>query len=238
MQHQNKNEVSPSTVREGNDENEMEMEMLGISKSSEKVKKVAVAAIMASLSVAVTPIAAGIPRIPGFGIAIFDPISLFWMIAFLIGGFWVGLVSMITGAIMLNFFDPTPIFGPLLKFLATFPMVVLPWLAVRKTGDKRHSRLLSVAAKVAQRKEPSHQGGIILSGERVFGALMMVSYLIRISMMVPVNLVVVPFIWGVTDAGFIITYTLILNTLQSFWDALIPFIVVHRTPVFRNYGMW
>ncbi|NHJ13581.1 MAG: hypothetical protein EAX95_07880 [Candidatus Thorarchaeota archaeon] len=222
-------------IPEQNDDEEVEMKLAAKSKTSETAKKVAVAAILASLSVAVSPIALVIPRIPGFGIAVFDPISIFWMIAFLVGGFWVGLVSMVTGAFMLNFFDPFPIFGPLLKFLATFPMIVLPWLAVRNAGGEREYWESEVEE---ERPDPENPRGALLSKGRFFAVLMVFSYVIRISLMVPVNLVVVPFIWGVTDAGFIITYTLILNTLQSFWDALIPFIVIHRTPIFSNYGMW
>lgn len=238
MQSPNKKEVSASLIHENDDEEEVDMELAATSETSETAKKVAVAAVLASLSVAVSPIAAGIPRIPLFGIAIFDPISLFWMIAFLVGGFWVGLFSMATGAFMLNFFDPYPIFGPMLKFLATFPMVILPWLAVRNTENQGQSRLLSIVQRIGRQPDSGNLGGALLSKTRIFSLLMVLSYLVRIAVMTPVNLIVVPFIWGVTDPGFIIIYTVGLNTIQSFWDAFIPFIVVHRTPIFSNYGMW
>jgi hypothetical protein len=57
--------------------------------------------------------------------------------------------------------------------------------------------------------------------------------------MIPLNLVVVPILFpGFLTVEEIIIYTLILNTLQSFWDALIPYVVAYETPVYDNFGMW
>ena len=47
MQRSNKKEVSASLTQDKNDEDEVEMEMLATSKTSETAKKVAVAAILA-----------------------------------------------------------------------------------------------------------------------------------------------------------------------------------------------
>ncbi|MHA2385611.1 MAG: hypothetical protein ACXAEE_05320, partial [Candidatus Thorarchaeota archaeon] len=184
------------------------------------------------------PVASFVPRVPTFGIAVFDPISLFWVIAFLLGGFWVGLFSMTAGGIMLNFFDPFPIIGPFLKFLATAPMVVLPWLAVRRNGNQDGRSVRTLSSRLSGAVDQDIRGGSALSRMRFYVGLMLLAYLVRLTLMIPVNLAVVPFIWGVSDPVFIISYTVVLNTIQSFWDAFLPFIVIHRTQVFKNYGMW
>jgi hypothetical protein len=217
---------------------EVDWQLTDTSQSAERVKKVAAAAILASLSIAVSPVASMVPRVPLFGIAVFDPISLFWVIAFLVGGIWVGSVSMVAGVIMLNFFDPYPIIGPLLKFLATAPMIVLPWLAVRGASGVGKGGILSRIPFLRDGIEEGAEGGSMLSGRYLYGVLMFLAYLVRLAVMIPVNLTVVPILWGVGDFVFIVGYTLVLNTIQSFWDAFLPFMVIHRTPVFKNYGMW
>jgi len=239
MREQKDQELATKMAKPEEDEyGEVDWELSEVSSSAERTKKIAVAAILASLSVAVSPVASFVPRVPTFGIAIFDPISLFWIIAFLVGGIWVGLFSMAAGGIMLNFFDPFPIIGPMLKVLATAPMVILPWLAVRRNGDQQERRVLRIASRLTGADENESRGGLALSKVRYYTGLMFLAYLIRLAMMIPVNLVVVPFIWGVSDPTFIISYTVILNTIQSFWDAFLPFLVIHRTQVFKSYGMW
>ena len=239
MREQKDQELATKMAKSEEDQyDEVDWELSEVSTSAERTKKIAAAAILASLSVAVSPVASFVPRVPTFGIAIFDPISLFWIIAFLVGGIWVGLFSMVAGGIMLNFFDPFPIIGPLLKVLATAPMVILPWLAVRRNGDQQERSVLRVTSRLTGAVADDSRGGLALSKIRLYTGLMFLAFLIRLAMMIPVNLVVVPFIWGVSDPTFIISYTVILNTIQSFWDAFLPFIVIHRTQVFKSYGMW
>ncbi|MFW9920148.1 MAG: hypothetical protein ACFFED_11140, partial [Candidatus Thorarchaeota archaeon] len=67
---------------------------------------------------------------------------------------------------------------------------------------------------------------------------MLVAYLVRLSLMMPLNLVIVPALFGISDVSFIIMYTLILNTLQSLWDTLVPFLIVYRTRIFDEFRMW
>ena len=237
MQSRSRQEV-PKMVPSEDENEDDDWQLADTSQSAERVKKVAAAAILASLSIAVSPIASFVPRIPMFGIAVFDPISLFWVIAFLVGGIWVGSVSMVAGVIMLNFFDPYPIIGPLLKFLATAPMILLPWLTVRGASRAGKDGILSRIPLLGNGIEEGAEGGIMLSGRYLYGALMFLAYLVRLAVMIPVNLTVVPILWGIGDFAFIVGYTLVLNTVQSLWDAFLPFIVIHRTPVFKNYGMW
>ena len=75
------------------EESHEDMDLSETSESAERVKKVVTASVLAALSIAVAPIASFVPRIPGWGIALFDPVSIFWVVAFLLGGYWVGILS-------------------------------------------------------------------------------------------------------------------------------------------------
>ncbi len=195
-----------------------EFELAKVSPESDVVKQAALAALMAALSLASSPIASVVPRIPIWNIALFDPVSFFWIIAFLIGGIFVGLVAVFAGTVGLFFFDPSGI-GPIFKLLATAPMIIIPWLAVRFTARET--------------------GGKKLASPIFYITAMIVAFLVRLLIMVPTNLVMVPILYGdIWTADFIVTYALILNTSQSIWDALIPFLIVYPTGVFKHFKMW
>ncbi|MFO7836000.1 MAG: hypothetical protein R6V83_05045 [Candidatus Thorarchaeota archaeon] len=183
-----------------------------------RTKKIAVAGVLAALSVAVAPIAQVIPRIPGWQIALFDPVSIFWIIAFLIGGIEVGVTSMTVGTIALFFFDPSAPIGPLLKFAATAPMIIIPWLGM-KVGD-------------------TETAGKGLDNLRNYAALMVVGTIIRLVIMIPLNLIIVPLFFGIDNTAFLITYAIILNIIQAFWDTVIPYGIVHKTTLFEEFGLW
>jgi hypothetical protein len=185
--------------------------------SSDATRKVAVGGILGALSIALSATATFIPRIPLWGIALFDPVSLIWIIAFLIGGIEVGIITTYAGFFGLFLFDPTGV-GPIFKFLATVPMILIPWLGTQFSKKQ--------------------MGGKQLSSAKTLSVYMIIGFIIRLGIMIPLNLVMVPLLFGMTDVTFIITYTLILNSLQSFWDALIPYLIVHRTGLFENFRMW
>lgn len=194
-----------------------EMDLTQTSESAERVKQVVTASVLAALSIAVAPVASVVPRIPVWGIAIFDPVSIFWIISFLLGGFTVGLLSTIAGTLGLFLYDPTAI-GPVFKLLATLPMIVVPWFGVRRLN--------------------SDVGGGSLSKARFYGMLMIAAFILRLAIMVPVNLAYGAIAYPFFTIDFILSYAIILNGFQSLWDALIPFIIVHRTDVFRVFKMW
>ncbi|MHA1949226.1 MAG: hypothetical protein ACXAAO_04430 [Candidatus Thorarchaeota archaeon] len=205
-------------VSEVEDMESEEFELTEVSEESKRVKQAAFAAIMAALSLASSPIVSVIPRIPGWDIALFDPVSFFWIIAFLVGGYFVGSVTAIAGTIGLFFFDPSG-FGPLFKLLATAPMIIIPWLAVRFSAPE--------------------EGGSKLASLQYFVMVMLAATALRLLIMVPTNLVMVPLLYGpFLTADFIISYTIILNLSQSLWDALIPYLLVHKSQIFEKFGMW
>ncbi len=199
------------------DKNPDDMDLSSTSESAERVKQVVTASVLAALSIAVAPVASFVPRIPGWGIALFDPVSIFWVVAFLMGGYRVGLLSVFSGTFGLFLYDPTGI-GPIFKLLATLPMILVPWFGVRRLG--------------------SMAGGESLSRSRFYGSLMLLAFVLRIGIMVPVNLLYWSLVLPIFTVEFIVTYVIILNAFQSMWDALIPFIIVHKTGVFKSFGMW
>ena len=199
------------------DQGSIEMELVKTSDSADDVMEIVVASVLASLSIAVAPVAGFLTRVAGWGIALFDPVSLFWIAAFLIGGRKVGFVSMAAGTVGLLFFDPTGI-GPFFKLVATAPMIIIPWvLANRSEHDRK---------------------GMYLSDTRVYAVSMLGASILRLGIMIPVNLMVVPIIWPFIGTFEIIMITLTLNAFQSFWDALVPYVIVHKTPVYDKFGMW
>ncbi len=196
---------------------EEKMHLLEGDSYAERSKKIAVSAILGALSIALGATSSFIPRIPGWGIALFDPVSIVWVIAFLIGGIEVGIITTYAGFFGLFLFDPTGV-GPVFKFLATIPLILIPWLGLKLSNMK--------------------DDGAYLSIRKYYARYMFVGYLARLAIMLPLNLAIVPALFGISDVMFIIEYTLILNTLQSLWDTLVPFLIAYRTPVFQEFRMW
>jgi hypothetical protein len=154
----------------------------------------------------------------GWGIALFDHVSIFWMVSFLIGGPLVGSISLFAGGIALFPFDPFSPFGPIFKIIATLPMMVIPWYGVRK--------LRTV------------EGGESLSRPKFYATLMFLAFLLRIAIMVPINIAYLALFAPVISLEVIINFGIILNASQSLWDALIPFLVVYPTGLFKHFKMW
>ena len=66
----------PESINGAERSEDEELELTDLSERSLMTKKIALAAIFASLSIAITPVASIIPRMP-WGIALFDPSSFF-----------------------------------------------------------------------------------------------------------------------------------------------------------------
>ncbi len=199
-------------------EEPQDFELSEVSESSERVRKIAVGGILASISVAVAPTIGFIARVAGWGIAFFDHVSIFWMIAFLIGGPLVGSISLIAGGIALFPFDPFSPFGPIFKIIATLPMMLVPWYGVRRLK--------------------SEVGGETLSRPRFYATLMFLALLLRLALMIPINIAYMALVAPVFSIEMVINFGIILNISQSLWDALIPFIIVYTTGMFKHFKMW
>ena len=98
-----------------------------MSKSSQLVLQISGAALFGALSLVISIFTTSfIPRIPGWGIAIIDPVSIIWIICFLIFGTKAGILCCVIGTFSLMPFDPFTPIGPIMKFSATFALIIVP----------------------------------------------------------------------------------------------------------------
>ncbi|MFX0073397.1 MAG: ECF transporter S component [Candidatus Hermodarchaeota archaeon] len=209
-------------------ENEKETFM---AKKTLRIVQIAGAAIFGALSIVIsaltTPI---IPRIPGWGMAIFDPVSIIWMICFLIFGPLAGILCCIIGAFGLLLFDPTGI-GPFFKFIATIPLIIVPTLIL-----KLYKR------KVGEFNSPK------LKNLKNFALTGIIALVIRIIIMVFANVVFFMFFtslfaWAETPAStqawiLIIIFALVVNAYQGILDLIIPYLVVYKTQLDEKFEIW
>ncbi len=196
------------------------MRLVPKSESAERVKQIVTASVLAALSIAIAPTASVLARVAGWGIALFDPVSLFWIAAFLIGGRRVGIVSMSAGTFGLFLYDPTAI-GPIFKFLATLPMILVPSFGVQKLR--------------------SEAGGEALSKPKFYFSLMILAFVVRLAVMIPANFIYWGLILPTLDAAtivYILVVVLSINSVQSIGDALIPYLIIHPTSVYKHFGIW
>ena len=195
------------------------LELVDESESSERIKQIVTASVLASLSIAIAPSASFITRVAGWGIALFDPVSLFWLAAFLIGGYRVGIVSMSAGTLGLFLYDPTGI-GPIFKFAATLPMILIPMIGVTKL--KREV------------------GGEALSKPVFYTSMMILAFVVRLAIMIPFNMLY----WSLfiplnyENVIYILTVALSINLVQSLGDAIVPYLIIHPTGIYKHFGMW
>ncbi len=179
--------------------------------------EIAGAALFGALSIVVSFSAAFIPRLP-WGIALFDPISIVWIVCFLIFGIRSGIICSVAGTMGLMFFDPFAPIGPFMKLAATLPMILLPWAILRF------------------KKRESCSGSDFTSTKLWFGSGV-IATLVRIAIMLPLVVAVVGLLFG-TPLMEIIIYVLILNTLQSAWDIIVPWMIVYPTKIYEKYCIW
>jgi riboflavin transporter FmnP len=190
--------------------------------------KVAGAAIFGAVSIVVSFLTTSIlPRVPGWGIAYFDPVSIIWVMAFLIFGFETGLLTCLIGTIGLMPFDPTGI-GPVMKFLATIWMVIIPYLYI-KIKDKSFS-------------------GKLLFNRRNYSIGMVLACLIRIGVMIIANILIIVYYYDISFTAInqgvlggwtgIFTTVIGLNVLQAFFDATISYFIVYRGKIYSLYEFY
>lgn len=221
-------EKNANTLEKRPDEKEAKM-----SKSAQRTLKIAGAAIFGALSLIMsaflTPILA---RIPGWQIAIFDPISIVWITCFMIFGVEAGLMSLVIGAFGLLPFDPTAWLGPLMKFSATFSLLIVPIIVLKLYKREEGT---SNSKKLKDRKN------FITCG--ILGTVL------RCIVMLILNIVVFLTIFsgyeayvdlaflglpGITSWTAIVIGVIIINAYQSVLDLLIPYIIVYGA---LDYGL-
>jgi hypothetical protein len=87
----------------------------------------------------------------------------------------------------------------------------------------------------------SEVGGEALSRPKFFVSMMFLAFLVRLAIMIPFNFGYWALILPTMDIGtiiYIITIVLSINTIQSIGDALIPYLVIYPTGIFKHFKMW
>ena len=193
-----------------------------MSKSSQFVLQISGAALFSALSLILSLfVVPYLPRTPE-GFAYFDPVSIIWVTCFLIFGPLAGVLCCGIGSVILMPFDPFAPIGPLMKFSATFSLIIIPILLLKFTKRKESIRKSQSLKKVKN---------YIIYG--LFGTGF------RIIVMVILN------IWVYNLMGFPpsglqlwIVVVILLNALTSLWDLLIPYLIVFGTKLDAKFEIW
>jgi riboflavin transporter FmnP len=208
-----------------------------MSKSSQYVLQISGAALFGALSLIVsiftTPF---IPRIPGWGIAIIDPVSIIWILCFLIFGTRAGILCCVIGTFCLLPFDPFTPIGPIMKFSATFALIIVPIMFLKLY---KHEEGYRNSQKIKKRRNYVVYGilGVILR----IGVMMIANYLLFITLFsdsvvfVSLDFIGLP---GVSGWTAIIIGVIIINAETSLWDLIIPYIVVFGFKIDQKFAIW
>ena len=192
-----------------------------MSKSSQFVLQIAGAALFSALSLIVSLfVVPYLPRTPE-GFAYFDPVSIIWVTCYLIFGPLAGVLCCGIGSIALMPFDPFAPIGPLMKFSATFSLIIIPILLLKLTKRKENIRKSQVLKKVHN---------YIIYG--LFGTVF------RIIVMVILNIIVYLMFYGTSGLEIWIVLVIVLNALTSLWDLLIPYLIVFGTKLDIKFEIW
>ncbi|HUX99697.1 MAG TPA: hypothetical protein VMV49_09100 [Candidatus Deferrimicrobium sp.] len=202
---------------------------------------IAAGAIFGALSMALSPFTGSIPKISvGWGMSILDPISIIWLICFLIFGWKSGLLASGIGTVGIALLSPEPVawLGALMKFSATISFIIVP----------------TILAKLRDLK------AIEFKRLKIYGSSSGLAILLRCALMIPMNIffamgiyaaffgmslqevINVMTIWlapiGLTGWGAVILTIAVMNIWQSLWDIAVPYLVVFPTKIAESYATW
>ena len=209
-----------------------------MSKSSRIVLQISGAALFGALSLVVSAFTTNIlPRIPGWGIAFIDPVSIIWVICFLVFGAKSGMLCCVIGTLGLMQFDNSlPIVGPLMKFSATFALLIVPILFLKLF---RYKEGVKSSEKIKNPRNFIVYGllGILLR----IGVMMIANYLLFVTVLayafpfVSLDFFGLP---GVTGWTAIIIVVIFINAETSLWDLIIPYAIVFGAKIDKRFSIW
>ena len=208
-----------------------------MSKSSQLVLQISGASLFGALSLIVSIVTTPIlPRVPGWGIAIIDPVSIIWILCFLIFGTRAGILCCVIGTFSLMPFDPFTPIGPIMKFSATMALIIVPILLLNLYKNEEGIRN---SQKIKNLRNYIVYGifGVLLR----IGVMMIANYLLFITLFagelafVSLDFIGLP---GVSGWTAIIIGVIIINAETSIWDLLIPYIVVFGFKIDQKFEIW
>ena len=193
--------------------------------------EIAGAAIFGALSIALSYLSTPyIPRV-AWGLAYFDPVSIIWIMSFLIFGFRAGLLTSVIGTLGLMPFDSFAPIGPLMKFGSTVWFILFPYLYVRL-------KLKSAPSGKDIKKLQNYIPSVILA------------WLIRCIVMTVINYLLLTYVYifpvdlewlglsQISRVWVIIITVFLLNTIQSLFDIIIPYLLVFSTKIYDRFEIY
>ncbi len=209
-----------------------------MSKSSQLVLQISGAALFGALSLVVSAFTTEfVPRVPGWGIAIIDPVSIIWVMCFLVFGAKSGILCCLIGTLGLMPFDTSlPIVGPIMKFSATLSLIIVPILFLKLYRNEEGVRN---SQKIKKPRNYVVYGifGVILR----IGVMLIANFLIFITVLahvlpyVSLEFIGLPSISGWTA---IIIGVIIINAVTSLWDLLVPYLIVFGAKIDQIFSVW
>lgn len=195
-------------------------------------RNVAVSAVFGGLSFVLSALTTSfLPRVPGWGIAFIDPVSIIWVTAYLLFGLPVGLMTSLVGTVGLMFFDPFAPIGPLLKLFATLPLIIAFDLGMRALKFKPYS---GGSLRPLRRYVPLSLVGA--AGRIVILTLMnVILFLTMFSLnFAQINL------FGIQLSSWdaVIAVSVLINAEQSVWDCSIPYLLCFSAKLYDQFRFW
>lgn len=206
-----------------------------ISRSSRVNLQISGAAYFGALSIVLSAILAPIiPRVPGWGIAYFDPVSIVWVMCFFIFGTKAGLLCCGIGTLGLMPFDPFAPIGPLMKLFATLSLIIIPIILLRlyKTEEGiRNSQKLKNSSNF-----------IITSILGIFLRIVVMMFfnVLLFLTLFPLEYANLGFLGmsDVTGWTAVIIVVILINAETSLWDLLIPYVVTFGVRLDQKFQIW
>ncbi|MFX0025957.1 MAG: hypothetical protein ACFE8M_06040, partial [Candidatus Hermodarchaeota archaeon] len=185
------------------------------------------------LSAILAPI---IPRVPGWGIAYLDPVSIVWIMCFFIFGAKAGLLCCVIGTLGLMPFDPFAPIGPLMKFSATVVLIVIPMLLLKLNKTKEGIKNSQKIKKISNFAITSVLGVLLRIVIMMwFNALLFLTIFSDAFAYANLEFLGLP---NVTGWLAIIIMVIFINAETSLWDLLIPYLTVFGLKLDDKFEIW
>ncbi|QEE16286.1 hypothetical protein DSAG12_02116 [Promethearchaeum syntrophicum] len=193
--------------------------------------EIAGAAIFGALSIALSYLSTPyIPRV-AWGLAYFDPVSIIWIMSFFVFGFRAGLLTSVIGTLGLMPFDSFAPIGPLMKFGSTIWFVLIPYLYTRL-------KLKSAPSGKDIKKLQNYIPSVILAWLIRCIVMTVINYLLlTYVVIIPVDLE-----WlglsQISRVWVIIITVFLLNTIQTLFDIIVPYLLVFSTKIYDRFEIY
>ncbi|MFX0031267.1 MAG: ECF transporter S component [Candidatus Hodarchaeota archaeon] len=215
-----------------------------MSRSSSAILQITGAALFGALSIVLSAFLAPIiPRVPGWGIAYFDPVSIVWVMCFFIFGTKAGLLCCGIGTLGLMPFDPFAPIGPLMKLFATLSLIIIPIILLRlykvEEGRKNSQKI----------KNPLN---FVITG--ILGIFLRIVVMLFFNVLLFLTLFsdyfayvnldflrTTSYLLGTSDVtgwSAVIIVVVLINTETSLWDLLIPYALTFGLRLDEKFDIW